>query len=153
MNHFWKESRSVMMCWSQAELTCKNMRFKAAQFFTVGISPLAEKRLTNSNIEQQLNEIFFTAISRKEKKCKRVHDPKGIVGSLQATIPWSRISGRSEKTSLLGRGIAGLINYSFDLSKFDDYWIPRLPFEIVACTYVLFSDKLSRKSCTMKRYL
>ena len=35
----------------------------------------------------------------------------------------------------------------FHLLKFLDYRILRLPFEIVACTFILFSHKFSRKSC------
>ena len=35
------------------------------------------------------------------------------------------------------------------LSNFIDYKIPSFPFEIVRCTFALFSDKLSRNSCKL----
>lgn len=35
------------------------------------------------------------------------------------------------------------------LSNFIDYKIPSFPFEIVGYTFALFSDKLSRNSCTL----
>ena len=70
------------------------------------------------------------------------------MGSFQITVPWPQDlreirENVTERTRHSGFDVS---IYLLELLKFIDYRIPRLPFEIVPCAFVLYSDNLSWNS-------